>query len=53
MDLVAGTYTVEWYSVNSRETREAGKITVQIAWVTFSAPFEVAGPAVLYMNKKG
>lgn len=50
--LIAGTYTVQWYSVNSRETVEADKVTVESsATISFSAPFEAAGPAVLYLKK--
>jgi hypothetical protein len=50
--LEAGTYTVEWYSVNSRQTKDAGKLTVESSvTTTFSAPFEAAGPAVLYLEK--
>jgi hypothetical protein len=50
--LAAGTYVVEWYSVNSRETIEAGSATVEgSTTVSFSAPFEAAGPAVLYLKK--
>jgi len=50
--LAAGTYTVQWYSVNSRETVEADKVTVESSTtISFSAPFEAAGPAVLYLKK--
>ena len=49
--LAAGAYTPEWYSVNSRETAGAGKVTVEgSTTISFSAPFEAAGPAVLYLG---
>ena len=49
--LEPGTYTVEWFSVNSRETAEAGNMTVEIPTsVGFSVPFEPAGPSVLYLR---
>lgn len=52
--LAAGTYTVQWYSVNSRETVGADKVTVESATtIGFRAPFEAAGPAVLYLKKIG
>jgi hypothetical protein len=52
VELAAGSYTVQWYSVNSRETVDAGKVTVKgPTSVSFSAPFEAAGPAVLYLKK--
>jgi hypothetical protein len=50
--LVAGTYSVEWFSVNSREMAGAGEVTIESSDpVTFSAPFEEASPAVLYLKK--
>ena len=50
--LETGTYTVQWSSVNGRETVEAPKVTVENAVpTTFSAPFEAPGPAVLYLTK--
>jgi len=52
MRLEAGTYTVQWHSVNSRETLRAGRVTVEHPTsIRFSAPFEAAGPAVLYLKK--
>jgi len=52
LTLAAGTYAVQWYSVNSRETVGAGKVTVESSTtISFSAPFEAAGPAVLYLKK--
>jgi hypothetical protein len=52
VSLAAGNYAVEWYGVNSRETGRAGQVTVERPTsVSFSAPFEAAGPAVLYLKK--
>jgi hypothetical protein len=52
--LDAGTYAVEWFSVNSRETEEAGKLTSESdGSVSFTAPFPEAGPVVLYLKKAG
>ena len=49
--LEAGTYSVEWHSVTSRETKAAGKLTVESpGGTTFAAPFAEAGPAVLYLK---
>jgi hypothetical protein len=52
--VAAGTYAVEWYGVTSRETVGAGTLTVDgSAATSFSAPFEAAGPAVVYLKKTG
>jgi hypothetical protein len=52
--LAAGTYPVQWHSVNSRETLGAGELTVGRSTTTsFSAPFAAAGPAVLYLEQVG
>lgn len=52
VELVAGRYTVEWYSLNSRETAGAGEVTVERPKsVSFSDPFEAEGSAVLYLKK--
>ena len=52
VELSSGSYAVEWYGVNSRETVEADKIKVERSTtMSFSAPFEAAGPAVLYLKK--
>jgi hypothetical protein len=52
--LAAGTYTVQWHSVNSRETVGADKVTVESpTTIGFRAPFEAAGPAVLHLKKIG
>ncbi len=50
--LEAGTYTAQWYSVISRETKGAGKVTVETdRSVSFTAPFSEVGPAVLYLKQ--
>jgi hypothetical protein len=50
--LAAGTYTVEWSNLKSRETVRAGEVTVENSTTKiFSAPFEEPGPAVLYLKK--
>jgi hypothetical protein len=54
MELAAGSYSVEWYNVSNRETAGAGAVTVESPGaVSFSAPFEAAGPAVLYLRRVG
>ena len=50
--LKAGTYTVEWFSVNTRESKGAGKLTLKRAGNSkFNAPFADTGPAVLYLKR--
>jgi hypothetical protein len=49
--LAAGTYAVEWYSVNSRDSVQAKNLTVDTATSSFKAPFKTSGPAVLYLKK--
>ena len=52
MTLAAGVYTVQWYSVDTRKTARAGKVTVgSPAPIRFAAPFAAAGPAVLYLKQ--
>jgi hypothetical protein len=52
--LEAGAYSVEWYSVNSRETTAAGTLTVETGGsASFTAPFAAAGPAVLHLATVG
>jgi len=47
-----GTYTVEWFSVNRRETQIDGQVVVDsVGDPKFMSPFEDAGPAVLYLKK--
>jgi hypothetical protein len=48
------TYSVQWYSVGRRETKGAGKVTVEDHTSTsFTAPFAEAGPAALYLRRVG
>jgi hypothetical protein len=49
--LAPGTYAVEWYGVNSRETVGADEVRVENTALSFSAPIEPAGPAVLYLKR--
>jgi hypothetical protein len=50
----AGTYRVEWFSVDSRETKSAGKVTVESDGNTsFTSPFAERVPAVLYLKRVG
>lgn len=54
MALAAGTYTAQRYSVTSRETKGAGKVTVESdGSVSFTGPFAEAGPAALYLKRVG
>ncbi len=46
----AGTYSVEWFNVNGRETKKGEKVAVKSSGDTsFTAPF--ADPAVLYLKR--
>lgn len=50
--LEAGTYVVEWFSVNSREIKSISAITVKNEGNnSFLPPFEEKGPTVLYIKK--
>ncbi len=52
MTLDAGTYRVEWFSVEGRETAEADDVSVNGSTsITLSAPFEDA--AVLHLKRVG
>lgn len=52
--LEVGTYAVEWFNVDSRETKAADKVTVESDGNTsFTAPFAEAGPTVLYLKRVG
>jgi hypothetical protein len=52
VSLDTGTYQAEWFSVNSRETVGADQVRVKSATpISLSAPFEAAGPAVLYLKR--
>jgi hypothetical protein len=49
--LKAGTYAVEWFSVNSREIKSISEITVKNDGDnSFLPPFEESGPVVLYIK---
>lgn len=49
--LEPGTYTVEWFSVNRRETKTDGQVTFDHAGTPkFMSPFEESGPSVLYLK---
>jgi len=48
------TYSVRWHSVGRRETKGAGKVTVEDHKSTsFTAPFAEAGPAALHLRRIG
>jgi hypothetical protein len=48
----AGTYRVEWFGVDSRETANAGYVRSEGSTsISFSAPFDAAGPVVLDLQK--
>jgi hypothetical protein len=50
--VAAGTYTVEWFGVDSRQTMEAGEVTVdRDESVGFTAPLAETEPAVLYLRR--
>jgi hypothetical protein len=52
MTLAAGTYTVEWFGVDSRRTVGAGEVTVERDEnLGFTAPLAESGPAVLYLRR--
>jgi hypothetical protein len=52
--LAAGAYTVEWFSVTSRETQGDSRVTVpNDGSISFEPPFAQAGPAVLYLKQVG
>jgi hypothetical protein len=50
--LAAGTYTVEWFGVDSRQTMGAGEVTVERdERLGFTAPLAGTEPAVLYLRR--
>jgi hypothetical protein len=52
VSLVAGTYTVEWFAVDSRQTVEAGEVTLERdERLSFTAPLAETEPAVLYLRQ--
>ena len=52
--LEPSTYSLQWFSVNGRETKSAGEVRIESRSGTrFAAPFEETGPAVLYLKAVG
>jgi hypothetical protein len=52
VQLVAGSYTVEWFGVDSRQTMGAGELTVERDQpLPFTAPLAETEPAVLYLRR--
>jgi hypothetical protein len=50
--LKAGTYTARWYSVGSRDEKEAKDVTADSAGnISLVAPFAQAGPTALYLKR--
>jgi hypothetical protein len=53
VELDAGRYAVEWYSVNSRDTKRADEVTVaSAAAIELITPFAAGGPAVVYLRAR-
>ena len=51
VELAAGTYAVEWFSVQRRETAQAGTVTVgRDGSFSFTSPLDEAGASVLYLR---
>ena len=49
--LEPSTYSVQWFSVNGRETMSASEVSIEShGGTSFAAPFAGAGPAVLYLK---
>jgi hypothetical protein len=52
VELTAGTYQIEWFSVSGREPSSAPNVTVEHGGAQrFSPPSQAAGPAVLYLKR--
>ncbi|MDF2770880.1 MAG: hypothetical protein K0S86_373 [Geminicoccaceae bacterium] len=52
VELAPGTYSVEWFSVTSRETVPGDAVTVEQGGKrSFRTPFTKAGPSVLYLKR--
>jgi hypothetical protein len=50
--LPPGTYTAEWFGVDSRQTMEAGQVTVEDdERLAVTPPLAEPGPAVLYLRR--
>ena len=51
--LEPGTYSVEWFSVNRRETRNGEQVTVDsVGDPKFMSPFEETGPSLIYLKRR-
>jgi hypothetical protein len=51
--LEAGTYTVEWFSVDDRETIGGDSVTAQgSSTVSLRAPFQPPGSALVYLVRE-
>jgi len=54
VELEPSTYSVEWFSVNGRQTKDAGTVEIEDDGnTTFTAPFAEAGPTVLHLKRDG
>lgn len=52
LELAAGTFAVEWYSVKTRETAAGAAVTIERdGKKSFTAPFGGGGGAVLYLKR--
>lgn len=52
--LEPSTFSVQWFSVNGRETKSVGEVRIESRGGTsFTVPFAEAGPAVLYLKAVG
>ncbi|RPJ27147.1 MAG: hypothetical protein EHM33_09025 [Chloroflexi bacterium] len=48
----AGSYAVEWFSLNGRETKSADRVTVRSNGnISFTTPLAEPGPVVLYLKQ--
>ena len=51
VQLVAGTYSAEWFSITDRKTQAADNVNVERDQrVELRPPFSAAGPSVLYLS---
>lgn len=51
--LETGTYSVEWFNVNSRVTEKGEKVSADHEEISFTAPFPEASSVVLYLKRAG
>jgi hypothetical protein len=51
--LASGSYRVEWFSVNGRETTDVGTVSAKGGKTSFTPPRSAAGPVVLYLKRVG